>query len=500
MILPCFLLAEPLKPPVHVLGFVNEYVKHHPGHYPFPTDLTFRKYADHIVDQVTESFDPGKVQKGDTIYLSDFFIPWFIIHVHPKIKHPYILISNDSDSYHPEPGILDFNEKHGWPPPVQATRTLLYDEKVAAWFCKNMLFSRHPKIVQIPIGPTIIYWNSFYSEFHTYLEYSTRHDFEKTHLAFLALTPNSHPSRPLIIDHFGKKPYVYQAQLNKNDFIEAMTHSMFTFAPPGYGPDTVRVWEAFYLDCIPIVKHFELDDLYSDLPVLFVHNWEDVNEDLLIKKYAEIKHQPHKMEKRFFDYWQDKIKTCQEKVRKGDNNFSTIEATKFNSETLQQISSVLNKFKKSNHDRLLTLGAGMGFRPFQIVQQCPFIEHVIVQDKWGAWGHEQPLQHLKPYSNDPLLKLEKKGVAISFWDNPYKHLYHSASKMRLNIFYDLNYIRCHLLEDLDQGYQNGIKETVFLGNLYNDPYVQEILGLFMKKYPVKIEHEGDIWYFLKQHR
>ena len=500
ILIPFFINAESFKTPQHVFSGILEFVKGHTGEYPFPTDLTFRVHTDHIIDQVTEYFDPEVVQKGDTIYLSDWYIAWFTKNIHPRIKHPYILVSCETDSYHPDTGILDYNEINGWPPPVQATRTLLYDEKVAVWFCKNMLFSRHPKIVQIPIGPSIAHWRNFTDNFDTYLAYSKRHDFEKTHLAFLALNPISHPSRPHVINLFKDKSYVYQASLPRNEFIEAMTHSMYTFAPQGFGPDTIRVWEAFVLDCIPIVKHFELDDLYADLPVLFVHEWEDVNEDLLVSKYQEIRNKPNKMEKALFDYWYDLIKSYQEKVRKETNRFSSLQNTKLKPETLNQIAEVLIKYRKSNHDRLLTLGAAMGLRSFQIVEKCPFIQSIIVQDKWGAWGHERPLDHLKPYTQDPLLKLEKKGIAVSYWDNPFIHLNQKPGKIRLNVFYDLSYIRCHLQEDLELGYQNGLKDTVFLGNMYSDPYVQEVLELFTKDHPVNIEHEGDIWYFIKQHR
>ena len=497
IILPFVLCAETFKTPRHVINGIQDFVKDNPGEYPFPTDLTFRKFANHIVDQMTETFNPDVIQRGDTIYLSEWYIPWWTKYIHPKIKHPYILITSDSDSHHPDPGILDYNEKNGWPPPVQATRTLLYDEKVAAWFCRNQYFSRHPKIVQIPIGPSVAAWNSGF-DIKIFLELSKQHAFEKTHLAFIAFNPVNHSSRQHVINLFGDKPYVYRAILEKPAYIDAMTHSKYAFAPPGYGPDTVRFWEALLLDCIPIVEHFELDDLYAKLPVLFVHKWEDVNEELLKEKYNKIRNQPHKMEKIYFDYWYEMIQSYQEKIRKGTNDFSSIEKLKFKPDTLLLIASILTKFRKSSHDRLLTKGASMCFRPFQIVEKCPFIETVLVQDKWGAWGHEQALNYIKPYSNDPLLKLEKKGIALSFWEDPYSPLNKYAGKIRLNVFYDLSYIRCHLLEDLEQGYAKGSKETLFLGNLYSDPYVKEVLGLFAKDHPINLECEGDIWYFLKR--
>jgi hypothetical protein len=59
-------------------------------------------------------------------------------------------------------------------------------------------------------------------------------------------------------------------------------------SPRGNGIDCHRTWEALYLDAIPIVWHSTLDSLYTNLPVIIINDWSEVNEEFLRKKLYEI--------------------------------------------------------------------------------------------------------------------------------------------------------------------------------------------------------------------
>ena len=71
---------------------------------------------------------------GDTIYVADWYMNWFLKNVHPKIQNQYILISGDSDELHPS---------HG-----QNESPILYDSKIGDWFCRNLVLSNHPNQLQ----------------------------------------------------------------------------------------------------------------------------------------------------------------------------------------------------------------------------------------------------------------------------------------------------------------------------------------------------------------
>ncbi|CAF1326393.1 unnamed protein product [Adineta steineri] len=59
-------------------------------------------------------------------------------------------------------------------------------------------------------------------------------------------------------------------------------------SPRGGGLDCHRTWEALYLDIIPIVWHSTLDSLYTNLPIIIINDWSEVNEEFLRKKLHEI--------------------------------------------------------------------------------------------------------------------------------------------------------------------------------------------------------------------
>ena len=62
----------------------------------------------------------------------------------------------------------------------------------------------------------------------------------------------------------------------------------FILSPPGVGEDTHRTWEALYVGCIPIVRSSNLNELYKDLPVLIVDDWNIITKDFLESEYKNI--------------------------------------------------------------------------------------------------------------------------------------------------------------------------------------------------------------------
>lgn len=62
----------------------------------------------------------------------------------------------------------------------------------------------------------------------------------------------------------------------------------FILSPEGTGLDCHRTWEAIILDIIPIVKSSPIDEIFKDLPVLIIKDWNELSIDFLNKKYIEI--------------------------------------------------------------------------------------------------------------------------------------------------------------------------------------------------------------------
>jgi hypothetical protein len=58
---------------------------------------------------------------------------------------------------------------------------------------------------------------------------------------------------------------------------------------------------------IPIEKRNINNQFYTDLPILFVDSWEEINEALLQDEYERIIHCQWNMDKLNFEYWKNKI-------------------------------------------------------------------------------------------------------------------------------------------------------------------------------------------------
>jgi hypothetical protein len=73
-------------------------------------------------------------------------------------------------------------------------------------------------------------------------------------------------------------------KLEYKDFLNKILNHKFMICPIGNAIDCHRNWEVLYLKRVPIMKYNEyLVKLFKDFPVLYVNNYKDINEELLIK-------------------------------------------------------------------------------------------------------------------------------------------------------------------------------------------------------------------------
>lgn len=88
-----------------------------------------------------------------------------------------------------------------------------------------------------------------------------------------------------IYDLFENKDWVLvdKDRLSYDSFIRKIKQHKFMICPIGNAIDCHRNWEVLYLRRVPVMKKNEyLQKLYKDFPVLFVDDYSDVTEDLLI--------------------------------------------------------------------------------------------------------------------------------------------------------------------------------------------------------------------------
>lgn len=234
-----------------------------------------------------------KTIKNPSIYICSSAILHFISNMLPLIDFSFILVSGDCDETVPQE-ILNNND----------FLKLVNDPRLIHWFCQNMTLD-HSKITRMPIGldyhtltvrplwgplmsceqqekmllmikdKSLPFWNrniKCYANFHFTMN---------TKLGYDRKDAVSKINNDLI--YYEEKPVSRLITWNKQKDYS------FVICPHGGGLDCHRNWEALCLGCIPIVKTSSIDNLYKDLPVLIVNDWEVITNKLLNDTIATFK-------------------------------------------------------------------------------------------------------------------------------------------------------------------------------------------------------------------
>lgn len=262
--------------------------------YPFVTGDTFRYYAEHVYDETSTTFNPEKVLEGDIVFVNTYLLFNFFIDEHPRIKHRYVLITHNSDFYSPG----EFTN-------------YLEDPKIFAWFGCNPNVS-HPKFKALPLG-IINKWArpSYYLEEFDRIRATSK----KNNLCYSNFSMGTNYNiRKMASDCFATKSFVVNSgHCTPREYLIAIANSKYTISPPGRGLDCYRVWESVYLNTIPVVLSSPADELYQDLPILIIDQWEQVTQEFLENNYAimQSNKNTYNYEKSRFPYWWNQIKQSQ---------------------------------------------------------------------------------------------------------------------------------------------------------------------------------------------
>ena len=186
------------------------------------------------------------------------------------------------------------------------SQNLIDNPKIKHIFAWNIPFN-HPKLTAIPIG---INYTRHFQTLNSFLSDHTPTQPEKLVAINFSLDTN-HTRRILMLkaesppwnefcdclQHIPNKvSYIkdslIEGKLNNDvtpaDYYKTIQNYKFILSPPGAGLDCHRTWETLYLDRIPIVLKSPLNELYENLPVVVVDNWDVITKDFLETKYSEI--------------------------------------------------------------------------------------------------------------------------------------------------------------------------------------------------------------------
>lgn len=275
----------------------------------------YQHFCDHVYDPRTDiwrwptdeehgvTFDPNDVKPGDTIFIRMF--PQFFKEMHPKIKHPYIVVSAGE--------CLDQM--------MDEYKEYLDEDKVIAWFGvhPNKMAMRHPKFRPLPLG--VIQDPYHYDRRGRLNKYfkELRTTTEKEYLVYMNFAcQDTKPERQRLRKRFLHEPYCKHAEkIEFKEYLKQMAQSCFTLSPKGLGPDCYRTWEAMLVGSIPVVKRSCLDPMYEGLPVLIVDSWDQVTEEFLKEAYKKMTSKKYDIKRLYATYWTDQIKEEQRRFREG---------------------------------------------------------------------------------------------------------------------------------------------------------------------------------------
>lgn len=469
--------AEPLRVPASQYYDITVPIKNHPGHYPFISCLTFKRMADHLVDQTVEWFDPAAVKLGDLVYVNAWLLPWFLSQAHDQIAFPYILISGDVGDWMPDPNL----------------QKLLYDPKVAAWFCRNIVFSHHPKIFQIPMGTDYSLFNFETTQVGALLNVMAK-KLDPKHLLYMNHYPRKLGNRIQLIEMFENEPYCFTKVRSRKAFIETpfvqyleeIASSKFVLSPIGYELDCLRTWEAIVLGAIPIVEHTFIDPLFEDLPVLIIDDWSQITQTFLEERIDALKMRSR--EKAFFPFWEKEIRKVQKEVKEGTWQGARLEASSFNEAEMEDLQTIFQ-----GHKSILYKGFLTTLRPLQMAKNYS----LCLYDPWLGEGmfarlespHKKNIRFIQSHEDFYALFMDYKALFLD--------LTYFRNSLLTNFSIDFTHpshlLKCHLLEV----YRNMSLFSLICGTSAEDPYVSKVLAQIAEELHVEVQRLGPFWFIEK---
>jgi hypothetical protein len=220
---------------------------------------------------------------GDIIYTHTFFADYLFKHV----TKPFTLITHNADT----PADIE--------PP----------DNVRMWYSTNVAI-KHERIRSIPIGIENDFWLKDKA-----VKMARKHQEKKTFKRLIYINHNVQTNADK-----RQKPYdVLSGQewatvekgangYGFDSYLDNVYNHPFVVCPEGNGIDTHRVWECLYIKTIPVCIRNINNQFYTDLPILFIDDWEELTEMFLFESFKAMVKKTWNLDKLKFKYWADAIK------------------------------------------------------------------------------------------------------------------------------------------------------------------------------------------------
>lgn len=229
------------------------------------TGNVFKNICDDFLDDEKRYIDITK--KPKLIFLKTDWIELFKQKVLPLLDYKFKLVTHNADRS-----------------AVSGNLDLLEDNRLIKWFGMNVDIY-HPKLQPIPIGIANEKWPHGNKDILLKV-INEKNEKKKLVYSNFDITTN-YDKRYNTLKKLSTHSYINfeSTKLMFEDYIRKLSTYKYVISPPGNSVDCHRIWESIYLGVVPIVEEHPALEYYKDLPILFVKNFNDINEQLLHDSY-----------------------------------------------------------------------------------------------------------------------------------------------------------------------------------------------------------------------
>lgn len=239
--------------------------------------------------------------KADLVVYNNSF-DWRGNVVYPPTKNMDVLITGHSD--------FAIDDSH----------VAIFSPKI--WYAVNKQ-TDNASVISIPLGITNNTNESgihpIYGDLDSMIKVMNEKT-DKTQLVYMNFNIGTYPQeRQLVWELFKTQSWVTIGKIintieGRTTFLREIKSHDFVLCPRGNGVDTHRLWETLYMGSIPIVKRNIAHTGLDDLPICFIDDWSEVNEDFLEKEKLRINNNKYCLDKLKISYWVDKINESISKI------------------------------------------------------------------------------------------------------------------------------------------------------------------------------------------
>ncbi len=259
-----------------------------------------------------KDYDFSKLFENCSLYVCSSAIPEFAKML-DTINVKFYLVSGDADETCPNdifPNDEDFIK-------------FIENDKIISWYAQNCIRD-HPKLFKLPIG--LDYHSNVghlemspidHEKLMVNIKEQSKPFYEReikcySNFHFVIDSSRYGYDRKDAIEKIPKELMFYEpTRVNREESFKNQIKYAFVVSPHGNGLDCHRTWEALYLNIIPIVLSSSINEIYEDLPVLIINDWNEISEEFLKNKYLEILNKKERgeynMDKLYLDYWLNMI-------------------------------------------------------------------------------------------------------------------------------------------------------------------------------------------------